>query len=84
MIHSVVLLVTSLSPTIRNKNMIGGGLCLGMLLFSGSLYTLVLTEYKKLGIIAPIGIILFFLIIIKKIIGGVLLITSWFLIAFSI
>ncbi|CAK4668703.1 hypothetical protein LEN26_010643 [Aphanomyces euteiches] len=52
LLHSVALLAV---PFSRRPNLVGGLLTTGVLLFSGSLYTIVLTQKKNLGIITPIG-----------------------------
>ncbi|RHY30113.1 hypothetical protein DYB32_004592, partial [Aphanomyces invadans] len=48
LIHSVALLAV---PLARRPNVAGGFLTAGIVLFSGSLYTLVLSDQAKLGII---------------------------------
>ncbi|KAJ0403442.1 hypothetical protein P43SY_001550 [Pythium insidiosum] len=52
LLHSVALLAVPLSkrPTVS-----GGLIAGGTLIFSGSLYALVLTNERKLGMITPIG-----------------------------
>ncbi|TMW59538.1 hypothetical protein Poli38472_004607 [Pythium oligandrum] len=52
LIHSVVLLAAPLS---KRPGLTGGLITTGTLLFSGSLYTMVLTNERKLGMITPIG-----------------------------
>ncbi|KAF0695397.1 Aste57867_13786 [Aphanomyces stellatus] len=52
LMHSIALLVV---PFTRRPNVVGGLLTTGIVFFSGSLYTLVLTEQKKLGMITPLG-----------------------------
>ncbi|ETW06494.1 hypothetical protein H310_02737 [Aphanomyces invadans] len=52
LIHSVALLAV---PLARRPNVAGGFLTAGIVLFSGSLYTLVLSDQAKLGIITPFG-----------------------------
>ena len=53
LLHSVVLTMTPLlSPTHTWSTRL---LTSGMVLFSGSLYTMVLTNQRKLGAITPIG-----------------------------
>jgi len=53
MLHSVVLTVV---PLISPRHYVSSRLfSAGMLMFSGSLYLLVLTEQKKLGAITPLG-----------------------------
>lgn len=44
--------------------------CLGIILFSGSLYVLTLTQYRTIGFITPIG--------------GVLFIVAWVLLAIAV
>ena len=66
LIHSAIFLYVSNLP--KNRNLIGGLFLGGIILFSGSLYTLVLTEKKKLGMITPIG--------------GLTLIVAWLSLAF--
>lgn len=48
LIHSVALLAV---PLARRPALAGSLMATGMLLFSGSLYALVLTDHKKLGVI---------------------------------
>ncbi|GAB9468213.1 hypothetical protein Gpo141_00005535 [Globisporangium polare] len=52
LLHSVVLLAAPLS---KRPGLAGGLLATGSLLFSGSLYAMVLTDQRKLGAITPIG-----------------------------
>lgn len=62
MFHSLALLVLGLLPGSacrRCVNLAGWSFLLGILLFSGSLYVLVLTGITKLGMITPIGGVLF-------------------------
>ncbi len=54
LIHSAVL-VGAMMAAKRNHHMIGGLFLGGISFFSGSLYALVLTDKKKLGMITPIG-----------------------------
>ena len=50
-IHTLAILANT-----RKQNALSNKLFLaGMLVFSGSLYALVLTSYKKLGAVTPIG-----------------------------
>jgi uncharacterized membrane protein YgdD (TMEM256/DUF423 family) len=60
LLHALVLLVVAQG---RFKAGYPAVLCfsLGILVFSGSLYVLALTGYKKLGAITPIGGVLFLL-----------------------
>lgn len=46
LLHSVVLLA---APLAKRPGLAGGLLATGTLLFSGSLYTMVLTDHRKLG-----------------------------------
>ncbi|MEX2488333.1 MAG: DUF423 domain-containing protein [Pseudomonadales bacterium] len=59
MSHSLVLLIVCLLATHWGKSLAiqvsAIAFMLGILLFSGSLYALVLTEYKWLGPVTPIG-----------------------------
>ena len=66
LMHSVLLIVLSLSPLARTIAF--KLLCFGILIFSGSLYILALTNIKILGAITPIG--------------GLLLIAGWASLAF--
>lgn len=66
LIHAVVLVVLSLIPTLRPLT--SRLILAGMFIFSGSLYTLVLSDVPWLGAITPIG--------------GVLLIAGWLSLAF--
>jgi len=52
-IHSLALIAVSLSP--KSPQLAGYLFLAGNVLFSGSLYLLVLTRFKKLGIITPFG-----------------------------
>jgi len=59
MYHALALLIIAMSiklwPEVRRIRTAGFLLFIGILLFSGSLYTLVLTEVRALGVITPIG-----------------------------
>lgn len=57
LLHSIVLLVTPLIiPVSSNRSIRAAQLInVGMILFSGSLYTLVLTNERRLGAVTPIG-----------------------------
>lgn len=59
MYHALALLIIALCiklwPDVRRVRTAGLLLFLGILLFSGSLYALVLSGYKGLGMITPIG-----------------------------
>ncbi|OQS05642.1 hypothetical protein THRCLA_20564 [Thraustotheca clavata] len=56
LLHSAVLLAV---PFARRPNLVGGLITTGIVFFSGSLYTLVLTEKKRLGMITPMGGLMF-------------------------
>jgi uncharacterized membrane protein YgdD (TMEM256/DUF423 family) len=71
--HSIALLLLGLLMiTYNNKYLVFSGIMfgIGVLLFSGSLYMLAITEVKLLGMITPIG--------------GVCLLIGWFYLAFGI
>lgn len=59
MYHALALLIIALAiklwPDVRRVRTAGFLLFVGILLFSGSLYALALTEIRMLGIITPIG-----------------------------
>jgi uncharacterized membrane protein YgdD (TMEM256/DUF423 family) len=55
LLHSVMLIVASGHPRRLPAYLLLGGITL----FSGSLYALVLTEYRALGAVTPIGGLLF-------------------------
>lgn len=62
MYHSLAIIALALLPASasrRSVDIAGWSFLLGILLFSGSLYTLVLTGQTKLGMITPIGGTLF-------------------------
>lgn len=68
MFHTLALLAVSLLPATlgrRTIHWLGGLFAVGILLFSGSLYTMVLTGIRGLGAITPIG--------------GVTLLAAWLL-----
>uniref|UniRef100_A0A7S4HJI3 DUF423-domain-containing protein n=1 Tax=Vannella robusta TaxID=1487602 RepID=A0A7S4HJI3_9EUKA len=67
LIHSVVLCLLSFTP--RTSPLTGYLLSTGITLFSGSIYLLVLTEWKLLGPVTPIG--------------GLCLIASWISLAIN-
>ena len=70
MFHSIAILILGLINKIQPEiqlSMAGWSFVFGIILFSGSLYIIAITGIKSLGIITPIGGILF-------IIGWVLLI----------
>jgi uncharacterized membrane protein YgdD (TMEM256/DUF423 family) len=53
LVHAVVLLVLALRPTVARWSFVLFGT--GILIFSGSLYVLAVTNIKVLGAITPIG-----------------------------
>jgi len=55
MFHSLALLVLSVLPSDRKLNFAAGLMALGTLVFSGSLYLLVLTGQSLFGAITPLG-----------------------------
>ncbi|MDY0190095.1 MAG: DUF423 domain-containing protein [Desulfuromonas sp.] len=63
MYHALALIVVALCikqwPDVRRVRTAGFLLLMGIVLFSGSLYALVLTQIKGLGMITPIGGITF-------------------------
>ncbi len=62
MYHALAILAVALVPTSiagRSREIAGWSFLLGTILFSGSLYVLVLTGQTKLGRIAPIGGVFF-------------------------
>lgn len=65
MIHSIMIIITSLSSIYANqtKRLTLAAFCFlfGIILFSGSLYTIALTGIKSFGIIAPFGGVSFIL-----------------------
>lgn len=65
-IHTLVLLFCALRPEFKWSFYLFG---IGLLLFSGSLYALVLTDTPKLGIITPFG--------------GLILIAGWLALAYA-
>ncbi|ELR24178.1 Hypothetical protein ACA1_376510 [Acanthamoeba castellanii str. Neff] len=56
-IHAIGLLAVAFAP--RESRIAGWSFVAGTVLFSGSLYGLVLTEQRKLGAITPIGGLLY-------------------------
>ena len=68
-IHALGLLVLPLFP-IRGKNWVAVLLAIGILLFSGSLYVLVLSGVRMMGIVTPFG--------------GLAFIAAWLLLAFQL
>ena len=72
MFHSLALMLCALiGQKIKLLSMACGCFVLGMLLFSGSLYLLVLSGIKMLGMITPIGGTLFLLGWLLMLIGVV-------------
>ena len=72
MFHSIALLILGLINKIQPEIplfIVGGSFLFGIILFSGSLYILAITGIKPLGMITPIGGVLF-------IIGWVLLVVK--------
>ena len=67
LIHAVALLGVAAHPA--QPRAAGVAFCIGITLFSGSLYLMTLTGITKLGMITPLG--------------GVAFIVGWLLIAFS-
>ena len=62
MFHSIALLILGLINKIQPEiplSMAGWSFLIGIILFSGSLYILAITGIKSLGIITPIGGVLF-------------------------
>ena len=62
MFHSIALLILGLINKIQPEiplSIVGWSFLFGIILFSGSLYILAITGIKSLGIITPIGGILF-------------------------
>ena len=58
MYHGLALLVLGVVATRIDSlplKLAGGSFCLGILLFSGSLFVLALTPYRMVGIITPVG-----------------------------
>jgi len=74
MFHTLVMLILGVMENIIPEiklQMVGWAFLMGMMLFSGSLYILAVTDIKWLGMITPIGGMLF-------IIGWVLLLFKMF------
>ncbi|MEW4487268.1 DUF423 domain-containing protein [Thalassoglobus sp. JC818] len=62
MYHAFAILILGVLPASlsrRSINIAGWSFLLGIILFSGSLYCLVLTGYTRLGMITPIGGVMF-------------------------
>ena len=62
MFHSIALLILGLINKIQPEiplSMVAWSFIFGIVLFSGSLYILAITDIKSLGMITPIGGILF-------------------------
>lgn len=61
MLHGLALLALALyqlhipAPSVQQSRRIAWALLLGIMLFSGSLYGLALTGWRKLGMITPLG-----------------------------
>jgi len=73
MYHALALIAIGLLPHSvdqKKANLAGWAFLLGIVLFSGSLYTLVLTGQTKLGMVTPLG--------------GILFIIGWVLLALSV
>lgn len=74
LVHAIALLILSLMSffiiDLKKLNIAGHLLHFGILLFSGSLYILVLTGIRKLGIVTPIG--------------GLCFLSGWLLLAFAV
>jgi len=71
MYHSLaILFLATLMKTYQNLTIIGWSWVIGIIIFSGSLYLLVLTDTSWLGAITPIG--------------GVSFIVGWLLLAYRI
>ncbi|KDO35743.1 hypothetical protein SPRG_00504 [Saprolegnia parasitica CBS 223.65] len=56
LVHSLALLAV---PFSRRPNLAGGLISTGIVFFSGSLYAIVLTDHKSLGMITPMGGLMF-------------------------
>ena len=62
MFHSIAILILGLINKIQPEiqlSMVGWSFMFGIILFSGSLYILAITGIKSMGIITPIGGVLF-------------------------
>lgn len=60
MYHALAILAVALLPLpSRSRDLAGWSFLLGIILFSGSLYVLVLTGQSKLGMITPFGGVFF-------------------------
>lgn len=73
MFHTIGILVLGLIEKVQpdiNLSLAGLSFIMGIFLFSGSLYLLAVTSYKSLGVVTPIG--------------GVLFIIGWILFAIKI
>jgi uncharacterized membrane protein YgdD (TMEM256/DUF423 family) len=67
LVHAVALGLVAAHP--RRPRAAGAAFCLGILLFSGSLYAMTLTGVRALGAITPLG--------------GLAFITGWVVLAFT-
>ncbi|CUS49337.1 MAG: putative small membrane protein [Idiomarinaceae bacterium HL-53] len=74
LVHGLGLLAVALLlfhfPNLKGLVFVGASMLIGTLLFSGSLYGLVLTEWRWLGPITPIG--------------GLFFILAWFSLAYTV
>lgn len=73
MFHAVALMILALLATrieLKAFQWIASGFLIGIILFSGSLYAIVFSSYRSLGIITPFG--------------GLTLIVSWLTLAVSL
>ena len=59
LIHAVAIVALSLSPSRRNLDLSGWLFALGVVVFCGSIYTLVLGGPRWLGPVTPVGGVLF-------------------------
>lgn len=69
LVHGIAILFVSLLPDIRESRWAGRLFSAGILLFSGSLYVLAITDQKWIGLITPFG--------------GLCFLAGWFLLAIS-
>lgn len=70
LLHALAVLALVLAPTPARLLLPGAVMVAGVLVFSGSLYALVLTNIRVLGAITPVG--------------GLLLIAGWLLLAWRL
>lgn len=68
--HALALIACGLLPYSRNVNRTAVIFCMGIILFSGSLYLMALTGIRTLGIVTPVG--------------GVLLLLGWLSFCWSV